>query len=422
MSEQDLINVHSDVERSLEKEKRIYVPYMSDHGHALVGAFRNQGLNTTMLSKPGSDCLDYGRRYSEGGECLPFIVTTGQLIKLIKEEPDFEPENSAFFMPTSSGPCRFGQYHTAQKLILEHMGQSVEIISLEAYNSYTSENLGLDFRNLAWQGIVAIDYLQKLLWRNRPYEKEPGKTDAVYEESLEDIKDGMSEDGTGGLITALKGVGKKFDSIETGPRNRPLVGIVGEIYVRANDLCNSNLVRLIEDLGGEARVGPMAEWFYYTNRKKKQDGFRDRKFLKYLKGWAKDLVQHYGENRVRSEFADYLDELDLEEPSVGELADNSHPYIPEDYRGEPVLEIGKAIDYARQGADGIITVTPFSCMPGAMIISVSDLVKKDHDNIPWLNLTFDAQRSTNIKTRLEPFIYQAKKYREKSSEPEKEEN
>ena len=413
MSEQDLIDVHSGIERSLEEDKKIWVPYMSDHGHALVGAFRNQGLTATMLEKPGSDCLDYGRRYSEGGECLPFVVTTGQLIKLIEDEPDFDPEKSAFFMPTSSGPCRFGQYHTAQKLILKHLNKPVELISLEAYNSYTSENLGMKFRNLAWQGIVAVDFLQKLLWRTRPYERDTGKADAAYEESLEEIRDGIAEDGTGGLIEALEAIGEKFEEIETGSRDRPLIGVVGEIYVRANDLCNSNLVRMIEQLGGEARVGPMAEWFYYTNRKKKQDGFRNRDFSRFLKGWAKDLVQHYGENRVRSKFVDYLDELDLEEPSVSELADNSHPYIPEDYRGEPVLEIGKAIDYASRGADGIITVTPFSCMPGAMIISVSELVKKDHDNIPWLNLTFDAQRSTNIRTRLEPFLFQARKFKKR---------
>lgn len=415
MSKQDLADIHSGIDRDLGVEKTIYVPYMSDHGHAVVGAFRNQGLTTTMLPKPGSDCLDYGRRYSEGGECLPFVVTTGQLIKLIKETPDFDPEKSAFFMPTSSGPCRFGQYHTAQKLILSHLDQPVEIISLEAYNSYTAENLGLDFRNLAWQGIVAVDFLQKTLWRTRPYEKETGSADAAYEESLEEIKQGMANKGTSGLIKALEGIGEKFNSIETGPRDRPLIGIVGEIYVRANELCNCNLVSLIEDLGGEARVGPMAEWFYYTNRKKKQDGFRDREFLKFLKGWAKDLVQHHGENKVKGKFSDFLDKQDLSEPSVGQLADNSHPYIPEDYRGEPVLEIGKAIDYAKKGADGVITVTPFSCMPGAMIISVSNLVKKDHQNIPWLNLTFDAQQSTNIRTRLEPFIFQARKYREKRS-------
>lgn len=412
MSEQDLTAVHSGIDRNLRKEKTIYVPYMSDHGHALVGAFLNQGLSATTLPKPGSDCLDYGRRHSEGGECLPFVVTTGQLIKLIEEDPDFEPSKSAFFMPTSSGPCRFGQYHTAQKLILEHLDKPVEIISLNAYNSYTAESLGLEFRNLAWQGIVAVDFLQKALWRTRPYEKDPGAADAVYEESLEQIKIRMAEDGTSGLIEALEGIGKKFESIETGARDRPLIGVVGEIYVRANELCNCNLVRLIEDLGGEVRVAPMAEWLYYTNRKKKQDGFRDRDFLKFLKGWAKDLVQHYGERKVKRKFTDYLDESDLSEPPVSELVDNSHPYIPEDYRGEPVLEIGKAVDYAKEGADGVITVTPFSCMPGSLIISVSNLVKKDHQNIPWLNLTFDAQQSTNIRTRLEPFIFQARKFKD----------
>ncbi len=412
MGKQNLADIHSGIDRSLEKKKTIYIPYMSDHCHALVGAFQNQGLSATMLPKPGSECLDYGRRHSEGGECLPFVVTTGQLIKLIEENPDFEPDKAAFFMPTSSGPCRFGQYHTAQKLILDHLDKPVEIISLNAYNSYTAEGLGLKFRNHAWQGIVAVDFLQKLLWHTRPYEKEPGAADKTYEESLEELKTGMAENGTTGLIEALKGTGEKFESIETGPRDRPLIGVVGEIYVRANELCNCNLVQMIEDLGGEVRVGPMAEWLYYTNRKKKQDGFRNREFLKFIKGWAKDLVQHYGERKVKSEFSDYLDEHDLTEPPVDELVDNSNPYIPEDYRGEPVLEVGKAIDYAKKGADGVITVTPFSCMPGSLIISVSNLVKKDHENIPWLNLTFDAQQSTNIRTRLEPFIYQARKFKE----------
>ncbi|MFW6421979.1 MAG: hypothetical protein ACOCZX_04035 [Candidatus Bipolaricaulota bacterium] len=412
MGEETLRHLASGIGRELVKDQTVYVPYMSDHCHALVGAFRNQGYSAKLLPRPGPECLDYGRRYSEGGECLPFVVTTGQLIRLIEEEPEFEPRRAAFFMPTSSGPCRFGQYHAAQKLILDKLNKPVQLISLEASDSYGSQNLGLGFRNLAWQGIVGVDYLQKLLWQTRPYESETGETDSVYEDCLENLKDGMTRGGTGGLLEALDRAGKKFDSLSTESGSKPLVGIVGEIYVRANDLCNCDLVRLIEEMGGEVRVAPLAEWLYYTNRNKKQDGFRERRFRKFLKGWAKDLVQHYGESRVKHRFENQLTEEDLSEPPVGQLIENSHPYIPEDYRGEPVLEIGKAVDYAKKGADGIITVTPFSCMPGAMIISVSELVKRDNQDIPWLNLTFDAQQSTNIRTRLEPFLYQARKYRE----------
>ncbi len=49
-------------------------------------------------------------------------------------------------------------------------------------------------------------------------------------------------------------------------------------------------------------------------------------------------------------------------------------------------------------------------MPGTMVSAVSSLVRKDHGNIPWLNLTFDGQKQTNLKTRLEAFLFQARRF------------
>ena len=48
-------------------------------------------------------------------------------------------------------------------------------------NAYRDLNFGPGFERLAWRGIVAVDTLQKMLWRSRPYERQPGSADAVFE-------------------------------------------------------------------------------------------------------------------------------------------------------------------------------------------------------------------------------------------------
>lgn len=397
--------------QGFDRGKTVYFPHMADHGYAFLGALANCGIKGIMLPMPDERSLEHGRRYTHGGECLPFILTAGDFIKLVKEDPSFDSERSVLFMPTSTGPCRFGQYYNTQKMIFKRLGYDIDIISLESYDSYTIKDLGIKFRRLAWNGIIAVDLLQKLLWSTRPYEWAQGETDQVYSQALKKIQLGLAERGIKGLKEQLEGIAAEFASIEIREEERPLIGVIGEIYIRTNEFGNANIVRMVEELGGEARVNPVAEWFYYTNRKKMQDGKEKRDWLKFISGWAETLVQLYDERLVGRLFHRALDG-EWEEPLVAELIRNSDPYIKEAYRGEPVLEVGKAVDYAKKGADGIINVIPFSCMPGTMVSAVSGLVRKDHGNIPWLNLTFDGQKQTNLKTRLEAFMFQAKRFKE----------
>ncbi len=66
--------------------------------------------------------------------------------------------------------------------ILKDIGFDLPIRTTVSNNAYRDLNLGPEFERLAWKGIVAIDYLQKLLWRTRPYEKQKGLADRLFEE------------------------------------------------------------------------------------------------------------------------------------------------------------------------------------------------------------------------------------------------
>ena len=43
------------------------------------------------------------------------------------------------------------------------------------------------------------------------------------------------------------------------------------------------------------------------------------------------------------------------------------PYIDDSYKGDPVLSMGKVIEYVEEGFDGIVNVIPFHCMPGTVV-------------------------------------------------------
>ena len=403
------IEVAPTAKREFDRRKTIYLPYMADHCYAFIGALAWCGIKGQILPPHDEKTLEYGRRYSSGGECLPFILTTGEFLKLL-ESPEFDPAKSALFMPTSCGPCRFGQYYNVQKLIFSSLGFEVDMISVESYDSYTIKDLGQEFRKTVWYGLLAVDLLQKLLWKTRPYELEEGETDRVYRESLTMVQESLAEGGRRLLLERLGEIVSRFSHIRVREEERPLIGVVGEIYIRANDFGNSQIVRLVEELGGEVRVAPVCEWFYYTNRKKIQDSLERREFLKLINTWVENLWQLRGEEKLGRRFSGSLAAPELREPRVAQLIENSDPYIKEAYRGEPVLDVGKAVDYIAKGAAGIINTLPFSCMPGTMVSSVSALVRRDHGNVPWLNLTFDGQRQTNLKTRLEAFLFQARRF------------
>ena len=43
------------------------------------------------------------------------------------------------------------------------------------------------------------------------------------------------------------------------------MGLVGEIYIRANNFSNEDVVREMEALGGEVWMPPIGEWILYIN-------------------------------------------------------------------------------------------------------------------------------------------------------------
>ncbi len=86
-------------------------------------------------------------------------------------------------MPAANGPCRFGQYHRFHRLILDELGYpQVPVYSPDQSETMYQEvgMVGQDYARIVWNGVVAIDLLEKKLREARPYERYAGESDKVY--------------------------------------------------------------------------------------------------------------------------------------------------------------------------------------------------------------------------------------------------
>lgn len=390
-----------------EKKRTIYIPYMCDHGRMIASAMKANGVMAEALPMANQQTIDIGRKFTSGKECYPSILTTGDIVKKAMS-PDFDPDASAFFMATASGPCRFGQYNKFHRMILDELGfPHVPIYTMDQGENYgeDTKNLGTHFRKLAWNGIMYIDLLQKLQRETRPYEIQKGETDAIYEIFVKKAEIALEKNED--LLGFAREASDAFAEIKVDRHKpRPLIGVIGETYVRCNEFANNFLVRNIERLGGEAFVPPFSEWINYIAHCRRESCLFEKDYKGFFGEFISDIVQKHEARRLTNVFKGRVKRF-LKDASIKELIKKGKPYIDDSYKGDPVLSMGKAIEYAEEGFDGIINVIPFHCMPGTVVNGVLERFQKEFSGIPCLKLSFDGQAQTNEETRLEAFMHQA---------------
>ncbi len=391
-----------------EKRKRtIYIPYMCDHGRMIAASMRANGVLAEALPMANKQSIDVGRKFTSGKECYPAILTTGDIVKKAMS-PDFDPEASAFFMATASGPCRFGQYNKFHRMVLDELGfPHVPIYTMDQGENYgeDTKSMGTHFRKLAWNGIMYIDLLQKLQRETRPYECHKGETDALYENFVKEAEVALEKHQD--LVPLAREANIAFSKVKADrSKPRPLIGVIGETYVRCNEFANNFLARNIERLGGEAFIPPFSEWINYIAHCRRESCLFEKDYKGLFGELISDIVQRYDAYKLTKVFKGKIRHF-LKDAPIKELIKKGKPYIDDSYKGDPVLSMGKAIEYVEEGFDGIINVIPFHCMPGTVVNGMLEKFQKDFYGMPCLKLSFDGQEQTNEETRLEAFMHQA---------------
>ncbi len=421
--------------------KTLLIPDMAPFASRLLAScFHAVGVNALVMDTYKG--LSLGKEFTSGKECFPCQVTLGDILYFLHQEkerlgPAFSPDRYVYFLPEAEGPCRFGMYNKLQRLVLDRFEEfrDVPITYVSTRNSYSAADImpaeaSSIFRKLCYVTIIISDILDRIVWRVRPYELRPGLTDSFMAKALEAL---MEEVGLKGASLELKGL---FDIVEdaastagtfidTRQPRRPLIGVVGEIYVRTHPDSNQNIVRVLERFGAEVVVASVGEWINYITYDKARDQKRQVKLALLKRDFASlrstlhDLIptqieKYYQMGRQRKIYNRALKHLDIQKDhaiSILEKRMDKNRLYSFDIGTESALSIGAALEHLHEGYSGIVNVYPFTCMPSAVCTAVlKPLLNKMR--MPYIDAPYDGAIQPNREIALRTFLHQAKQHLE----------
>ncbi len=418
------------------RDKICLIPEMNRIGaHLIAGTFRSFGTNALVMETYKG--LDLGKEFTSGKECFPCQVTTGDILLYLKKEQerlgdDFHPEDYVFFMPESEGPCRFGMYNKYQRIVLDAFPglRKVRIGALTSENSYALDGMiekerARDFRKAAYFSVVIGDILDRLLWRIRPYESEEGATDDFIEGSMITMADYFESYGAkkdfDRILERLEEMieeGKTLIDPDIPPK--PLIGIVGEIYLRTHVHSNQDVIRMLERYGAEVVNASIAEWVDYTTYDRVREAKTSLRLnlkqfrLDELKACLKQLLNYGGDmlyQHIRLDQAYKRVEALLDLARDHGMAHMEKTLTRHDLYSfalgtEACLSIAGIMEYMQGGYNGVVNVYPFTCMPSTITSSIMRPIM-NRNKIPFLDAAYDGTYQPGREAAIRTFMYQA---------------
>jgi len=424
------------VGRFYAQGKRFLIPEMNPmNSHLLAGVF--QGFGTPAEVMETYTGLDLGKKYTSGKECFPCVVTLGDILYFMEKEKErlgdkFNPENYMYFMPEADGPCRFGMYNKLHRIILDTLPglEKVQITSLSSDDAYDLQGLVptekmQEFRKAGFLSVVVGDILDRLLWRIRPYERSEGITDAFILQARTRLSESFAKHSSSGnlapILLDLEEIVKQAKGlIDPSIPRKPLIGVVGEIYVRTHVKSNQDTIRVLERYGAEVVNASIGEWINYTtydqvrmarvalrlHLKSFQLKEIKRDLLKYLKYNLTLLYQYLQQRKVYRMVRNYIDII--EDHKIGHLDKvlTKNKAFSFEVGTEACLSISSALVLARHGYNGIVNIFPFTCMPSNLTASIAKPLMAKL-NVPYIDVSYDGAFQPGREAALRTFMYQA---------------
>jgi predicted CoA-substrate-specific enzyme activase len=412
-----------EIMRRLEDRTLHFPSVSSAFSPIFKAAFESIGLKFRVLPEPDDESEYLGRQVTSSRECHPFIVTCGDFVKMTRE-PEFDPDRAAIFMLNYDGSCRFSQYAIGHADLFRRLGlPQIPVIAplvstrFEEFSGF----FGLRFTKQLWQGLLASETLDRFRLHVRPYERNPGETDRVYESGIQDIAGAVARPNgrfsiwNGDILAALR---RAIAALEAVPvdrsEDRPIIGIVGEFYTVLNRWANQNIVRTLEKLGAEVKIHGLTvtnnfalySGHYYHRNRLREGRVGSAFYYLMRKHWVMSCVRQAEgclDHDLRA-FGTLGSETILRE---------SEPFIHYDIDAILSTFTTRVRGFASSGISGICNLYVLNCMLGNITVPILKNAIKSYQSLPMMHAVYDAQMETNMLTRIEAFLHQAKLYYER---------
>jgi predicted nucleotide-binding protein (sugar kinase/HSP70/actin superfamily) len=356
----------------MRRDYTILIPQMAPlHFKFIEAAFEGSGYRVKLLPTVDVHAVDEGLKYVNNDACYPTIVTLGQVISYLKSG-ECDLNRTAIFMTQTGGGCRASNYIALLRKALKDLGWShipvvsANIVGLEK-NPGFKLTLGLAARVV--MAAVFGDTLMRVLYSTRPYEQERGAADYLAESHTARIADALRNRrmNPSRYRRYLNDMVRDFDALPLLDIKKPKVGVVGEILVKYHPNANNDIVKIIEDEGGEAVVLDLVDFFLYgmysknynykvlagTRKQKLANNFAIR-FIEWLRKPSRTAL----ERSRRFHQPLHIDRLASKAEKVTSLGNQC---------GEGWLLAGEMVELIDSGVPNIVCMQPFACLPNHVV-------------------------------------------------------
>jgi len=430
------------------------------HEELITAAMQGLGYKVEPLPCPDVRAFQTGKEYGNNGQCNPTYFTVGNLVKWLQDQRDSGVDkqelmdNYLFLTAGACGPCRFGMYEAEYRVALRNAGFDgfrVHIFQQKGGLAQTDIEAGLELELNFFLGMVAAigigDLLNEIGYQIRPYEVEPGATDAALRRCVAIMQESLSKRTYWDLKRsklrfvnwARLNVAGKFLSQILGnhylddlakcrevlaevkvDRTRccPTVKITGEFWAQTTEGDgNFNMFRFLEGEGAEVLVEPVATWLLYMLWQVKQ-AYRDKFGLKGERNPVKYLYK-----KTRINIAEKIFKRGYERcrQALGGTAHApvcmlqmerlGHPYYNSRTQGgEGHMEVAKNIYYANNKlCHMVLSLKPFGCMPSTQSDGAQAAVVSHFPDMVYLPVETSGEGEINAHSRVQMALGEARR-------------
>jgi predicted CoA-substrate-specific enzyme activase len=374
--------------KDMKKDHTILCPQMSPiHFQFIQEAFASGGYNVEVLPAVDADSINEGLRYVNNDACYPSLLVVGQIMNALKSGK-YDLNKTSVIISQTGGGCRATNYIGFLRKALEKAGMThIPVISMSAAglekNPGMKYGLGLIHRGL--MGLIYGDVLMRTLHRTRPYEKNSGESQALYERWVERCKSNLARGSFTQFNNDVRAIVSDFDSIEIRDIQKPRVGVVGEILVKFHPTANNNIVEVLEEEGAEAVVPDLMDMMmYFSYNSAFKHLYLSGSFWPAFMGKAAIKVMEFYQKDMKKALAA---SKRFDAPvSVHELAKMAAPIVSVgNHTGEGWLLTAEMLELMEHGVKNIACLQPFACLPNH--ITGKGVAKAIRNMHPEANIT-----------------------------------
>jgi predicted nucleotide-binding protein (sugar kinase/HSP70/actin superfamily) len=385
----------------LRKDKIWLIPHLDDAASSLAGAaLRRFGFETLVLEET-PESIVRGLKLVGGGECVPVAALLGGIVETL-EKRGLSADRTAAMIPTSMVSCNFPQIPLAVQAGLRKAGlEELRVFTTGTVDQRFSLSLNLSLTRT----YVIGSLLHQMAARVRPDEARPGQTEEVKKAAVEKLSRAII--GKKDWLDSFREVVEDFLAVPTrrSGEPRPLLIILGDLYVVCNSTFNQGLEKAIEAAGGEALPASFIDIGYVSALNNIEKCLKNRNFASLARVRALNTYIRHCDLQFRKAAAPVLG-------GIHPLMDGSllqklrEMGLPPELDGETCQNVLRVFYYLRHmRPDGFVHINPLYCCPGAVSTALLGGIAREF-GVPVVHLFYDGIHSPN--ENLEPTIHYLK--------------